>query len=51
MFSSGISHMRLACLTALGLCLAVLHGIGARGQEPVLVRIGWQPTKIGRAHV
>jgi sulfonate transport system substrate-binding protein len=51
MFSSGISHMRLACLTALGLCLAVLHGIGARGQEPILVRIGWQPTTTVEAQI
>ena len=51
MYGSGISHWRLACLTALSLCMAVLNGAGARAQEPILVRIGWQPTTTVEAQI
>src|SRR6266851_3295528 len=51
MFAPGISHMQLACLTALALCVAVLHGTGARAQDSILVRVGWQPTTTVEAQI
>jgi sulfonate transport system substrate-binding protein len=52
MCTPGIPHMRLACLTALAVCVAVLHGTGARAQQDsILVRIGWQPTTTVEAQI
>ena len=51
MLCPGISHMRLAGLTALVLCVAAFYGAGARAQAPILVRIGWQPTTTVEAQI
>jgi ABC-type nitrate/sulfonate/bicarbonate transport system substrate-binding protein len=52
MFTPGIAHMRLACLTALALCAAVLHCTAARAQQDSIpVRIGWQPTTTVEAQI
>jgi hypothetical protein len=52
MFTPGIAHTRLACLTALALCAAALHGSAARAQQDsILVRIGWQPTTTVEAQI
>src|ERR1700688_4655174 len=52
MFTPGIAHMRLACLTALALCVAALYGTGPRAQQDsILVRIGWQPTTTVEAQI
>ena len=52
MFTPGIAHTRLACLTALALCAAALHGSAARAQQgSIPVRIGWQPTTTVEAQI
>ena len=52
MLTPGLAHMRLACLTALALCAAALHGTAARAQQDsILVRIGWQPTTTVEAQI
>jgi ABC-type nitrate/sulfonate/bicarbonate transport system substrate-binding protein len=51
MLCSGISHVRLACLTVLALCVVVLHGTGAQAQDSILVRVGWQPTTTVEAQI
>jgi sulfonate transport system substrate-binding protein len=52
MFTPGIAHTRLACLTALALCAAALHGSAARAQQDSIpVRIGWQPTTTVEAQI
>ena len=52
MLTPGIAHTRLACLTALALCAAALHGSAARAQQDsILVRIGWQPTTTVEAQI
>ena len=38
-------------LTALVVCVVVLLGTGARAQDPILVRIGWQPTTTVEAQI
>src|SRR5207253_11473406 len=51
MFIPGRSHSRLACLTALILGSAAFHGIEARAQDSISVRIGWQPTTTVEAQI
>src|SRR5260370_4230612 len=52
MFTPDIAHKRLACLTALALCAAVLHCTAARAQQDSIpVRIGWQPTTTVEAQI
>ena len=38
-------------LTAQVVCVVVLLGTGARAQDPILVRIGWQPTTTVEAQI
>ena len=51
MFTPGLSRRRLAYLTALAACVAMLHGTTARAQNSVLVRVGWQPTTTVEAQI
>src|SRR5215467_7236900 len=51
MFTPGLSNSRLADLTILAVCVAALHGTGARAQDPISVRIGWQPTTTVEAQI
>jgi ABC-type nitrate/sulfonate/bicarbonate transport system substrate-binding protein len=51
MFTPGFSHSRRAGLTALAVCVVALHGAGARAQESIPVRIGWQPTTTVEAQI
>jgi sulfonate transport system substrate-binding protein len=51
MLTPGRSHSRLACWTALAVCVAALHGTRARAQDPITVRIGWQPTTTVEAQI
>ena len=49
--SSGRFEARPYRLTALVVCVVVLLGTGARAQDPILVRIGWQPTTTVEAQI
>jgi ABC-type nitrate/sulfonate/bicarbonate transport system substrate-binding protein len=56
MFTFGLSSGRFEIrpymrLTALVVCVVVLLGTGARAQDPILVRIGWQPTTTVEAQI
>jgi sulfonate transport system substrate-binding protein len=56
MFTFGLSSGRFETrpdmrLTALVVCVVVLLGTGARAQDPILVRIGWQPTTTVEAQI
>jgi sulfonate transport system substrate-binding protein len=56
MFTFGLSSGRFETrpymrLTALVVCVAVLLGTGARAQDPILVRIGWQPITTVEAQI
>src|SRR5215467_10127552 len=51
MLTAGRSHSRLACWMALAACVAALHDTGARAQDPISVRIGWQPTTTVEAQI
>src|SRR5262249_14464010 len=46
-----LSRMSLALMRATTLALVFLHGSVARAQEPVSVRVGWQPTTTVEAQV
>jgi ABC-type nitrate/sulfonate/bicarbonate transport system substrate-binding protein len=43
--------MRYACVAALALCATALLATGARAQESIAIRVGWQPTTTVEAQI
>src|SRR4029453_8127924 len=51
MFGSTVLPTRGAYIAVLALCAVVLQGTSTRAQNPVSVRVGWQPTTTVEAQI